>query len=75
MTDAFSDALYFAYGKTSGPKATRDYSPSPSALHGSQRRVKVPTEKGLANHSDLESCVKYRKVFGEALTKEVQVTY
>ena len=30
-------ALYFSCGKTSGPKATRDYSPSPSALHGSQR--------------------------------------
>ena len=37
MTDAFSYALYFACGKTSGPKATRDYSPAPSALHGSQR--------------------------------------
>ena len=31
-------ALYFPCGKTSGPKATRDYSPAPSALHGSQRR-------------------------------------
>ena len=30
-------ALYFSCGKTSGPKATRDYSPAPSALHGSQR--------------------------------------
>ncbi len=30
-------ALYFPCGKTSGPKATRDYSPAPSALHGSQR--------------------------------------
>ena len=30
-------ALYFSFGKTSGPKATRDYSPAPSALHGSQR--------------------------------------
>ena len=37
VTDALSYALYFACGKTSGPKATRDYSPSPSALHGSQR--------------------------------------
>lgn len=27
MTDAFSDALYFSCGKTSGPKATRDYQP------------------------------------------------
>ncbi|BCA93802.1 integrase [Legionella antarctica] len=27
MTDAFSDALYFACGKTSGSKATRDYQP------------------------------------------------
>ena len=37
MTDALSYALYFSCGKTSGPKATRDYSPSPSALHGLQR--------------------------------------
>ena len=34
-------ALYFPCGKTSGPKATRDYSPAPSALHGSQRKDKV----------------------------------
>ena len=32
-------ALYFPCGKTSGPKATRDYSPAPSALHGSQRKI------------------------------------
>ena len=32
-------ALYFSCGKTSGPKATRDYSPAPSALHGSQRML------------------------------------
>ena len=34
-------ALYFPCGKTSGPKATRDYSPAPSALHGSQRMKNI----------------------------------
>lgn len=39
MTDAFSDALYFSCGKTSGPKATRDYQPRSflASLAGSER--------------------------------------
>ncbi len=37
MTDALSYALYFAFGKTSGPKATRDYRPRSSTFLGLQR--------------------------------------
>ena len=35
--DALSDALYFSYGKTSGPKASRDYRPRSSTFLGLQR--------------------------------------
>ncbi len=38
MTDAFSYALYFACGKTSGSKATRDYRPRSATFLGLQRR-------------------------------------
>nr|MBA2649687.1 hypothetical protein [Legionella sp.] len=38
MTDALSYALYFAFGKTSGPKATRDYRPRSSTFLGLQRK-------------------------------------
>ncbi len=37
MTDAFSYALYFACGKTSGSKATRDYRPRSATFLGLQR--------------------------------------
>ena len=40
MTDAFSYALYFSCGKTSGPKATRDYRPRSSTFLGLQRLKK-----------------------------------
>ncbi|WP_173236455.1 hypothetical protein [Legionella antarctica] len=45
MTDAFSDALYFACGKTSGSKATRDYQPRSflASLAGSERNAEEAT--------------------------------
>ena len=39
MTDAFSYALYFACGKTSGSKATRDYRPRSATFLGLQRWI------------------------------------
>ena len=39
MTDAFSYVLYFACGKTSDPKATRDYRPRSATFLGLQRML------------------------------------
>ena len=41
MTDAFSYALYFACGKTSGSKVTRDYRPRSATFLGLQRRKRT----------------------------------
>ena len=54
-------ALYFPCGKTSGPKATRDYSPAPSALHGSQRTIADSAHRILRDEIRLKTGVKLEK--------------
>ncbi|WP_173236548.1 acyl carrier protein [Legionella antarctica] len=65
MTDAFSDALYFACGKTSGSKATRDYQPRSflASLAGSDRyqsfdSLGVSSIQAVSILSNLESELK-----------------
>ena len=60
-------ALYFSCGKTSGPKATRDYSPAPSALHGSQRMGYLSLQK----KDPTEAIVHFLKAYNLKPTPEI----